>query len=248
MRLVSRWAPLVGVLAALAVGASGCSIDDSSGRLPSTPAPSPVVTPMSAAASADEIHGRFEPFSAEGIGETIIDLPEEISVVSSGIVRMTYEGTSRLRLWSLDENHREQMIFIDTTISLTSVDPARFDGESSWWVANEPPHALRVEGDGAWQLSVVPVSDAPPLAGEGRGTRIYLYGGSGGTFPGRKSDTEVGMVITEIALTGRGGSLRDAVHRGRADHDFMVTLSPGPSMLVVTHRGDWQLDLPVEEW
>lgn len=231
----------------LALGA--CS--DGSAPQASTPptfTPRPAPTPGTAAAQADELYGTFAPIDAAGEGESIVTLSAEVTQARSGIVRMKYEGTEPLVLWSLDAEGEKQMILIDTTIPLTGVDPARFEGETAWWKANEPPYALAVEADGSWELSVLPVSSAPPLESSGHGMRVYLYDGIGGAFSGHKSDHEVGMSVTELSLQFDGGSLREAVVEQRTDPDFVVQLSRGPSMLIVTHRGDWFIDIPIEEW
>jgi len=231
---------------------AGCSGVASSHPSPTpTPAPSFSVTPAptvgTAAARADELYGTFDSVSAAGDGEDVIPLPPEVTRAHSGIVRMTYDGTEPLVLWSLDVAGEKQMILIDATIPLIAADPASFDGETTWWKANDPPHALQVEGDGSWELTVSPVSSAPPLEGEGRGTRVYLYDGAGGSFAGHKSDTEVGMSVTEFVLDTGGGSPKEAVVDKRADADFVVALTRGPSMVIVTHRGDWSIDIPIEE-
>lgn len=227
---------------------SACSPAEFGGRGQSSPTPAPPSPQEPAAAAADRIFGFFEPIHAEGRGETVVPLSAEIGDIRAGIVRMTYRGETPLVLWSLDEDGVEQMILIDGTIGINTVDPAAFDGETMWWAANPPPRALRVEGDGDWQLSVLPVSSAPSLRSEGHGTRVFLYDGPGGSFPGRKKDMRVGMSVTEISLRYDGGSIAEAVPDRNGADEFMVVVQRGPSVLIVTHRGDWWLDLPFEEW
>ncbi len=199
-------------------------------------------------ACADEVYGTFADLQAEGRGETVIDLPDDIGDARAGVVRMTYEGDAPLVVWSLDEEHVEQMILIDATIGLVASDPGEFDGETMWWPANDPPRALRVEGDGSWELSVLPVSAAPPLESEGRGIRVYLYDGPGGVVSGHKPNTEVGMSLTQFRLTTDGGTPKELVTERTRTADFRARLDPGPSVLIVGHRGPWTLELPIEEW
>ena len=58
----------------------------------------------------------------------------------------------------------------------------------------------------------------------------------------------VGMSVTEISLRYDGGTIAEAVPDRNGADEFMVVVQRGPSVLIVTHRGDWWLDLPFEEW
>lgn len=235
---------VVVALAALLVGCSGDS--PSPGDPGASSSPSPASADSSAAESADERYGSFDAVEASGEGEAVVPLPPDVADADGGIVRMTYEGTEPLVLWSLDAEGEKQMILIDGVIEANTADRGTFDGESMWWPANPAPHGLEVEGDGVWELSVVPVSSAPPLASEGRGTRVFLYDGEGGVITGSRADTAVGMAVTEFSLPRSGGTPKNVVTTPSADAEFGLDLAPGPSVLIVSHRDEWTINLTDE--
>lgn len=235
------------VVVALAAFLGGCSGDSPSTDDPgASSSPSPAAADSSAAERADELYGNFDAVEASGEGEAVVPLPPEVADAGGGIVRMTYEGTTPLVLWSLDDEGEKQMILIDGVTWLSPADRGSFDGETMWWPANPAPHALGVEGDGVWELSVVPVSSAPPLASEGRGTRVFLYDGEGGPITGNRADTAVGMAVTELSLRHSGGTPKNLVTTPSADAEFGLNLAPGPTVLIVAHRDEWTIDLTDE--
>ncbi|HIX00865.1 MAG TPA: hypothetical protein H9871_12075 [Candidatus Nesterenkonia stercoripullorum] len=249
-------------LAACLVGCSGVDQPDPdptssppSSSSPPSPSPSPAesdqTTPpdewTDAADWAREMFGGFEPLSESGEGDAVIDLPQDIASSSGGIIRVSYSGTEPLSLESLDADGELTMYLLDTSTEYNTADPSTFDGETNWWGANDPPQQLGVVADGSWDIDVIPVHHLPELPDEGEGVRSYLYNGPGGTVEGTKSDADVGLGLTEITpclvACDWGGSLENIVE-GRLDSDFSGELSPGPSWVIVTHRGEWTMTLP----
>lgn len=227
------------------IGLSGCTPEPA---VTTTPAPQESAdVPATAADWARETFGDFTAFGVQGDADALVELPADISAAKGGIIRVTYRGSSPLLIESIDAAGDPSMLLLNTATPYNSADPASFDGETNWWGANRPPSALRVTADGDWEIEVFPVHQAPQLPAQGAGVRSYLYDGPGGEVSGSKSDTEVGLGITEIVPSTIsaewGGSLRNIID-GSTAPDFAGTLSPGPSWVIVTHRGEWTMTLP----
>lgn len=200
-----------------------------------------------AAEWALETFGDFEPVSESGQGNTVIDLPADVTAAKGGIIRVEYSGTTSLTLESINAEGELSTLLLDTSTAYNTADPGSFEGETNWWGANEPPSQINVSGDGTWALDIAPVHRLPQLPERGRGVRSYLYDGPGGQLEGRKTDLDVGMGITEITPCNIpcdwGGSLKN-VTSGSTAPDYTGTLSLAPSWILVTHRGEWTMALP----
>ncbi|PPF75979.1 hypothetical protein [Pseudoclavibacter sp. Z016] len=212
------------------------------------PPPSSLVPPADSAEWASESFGTFDEYTSNGTGELRVELPAEVSKARSGIIDIAYDGSAPLTLWTEDSEGELGMILLDTSIEGYTADPTSFAGQTMWWAANEPPSALLVDADGAWEVTVRPIDSAPQLPESGTGYGAYLYDGPGGAFTGVKPDTGVGMSITEYRSgadgTGGGETPYEAVSEQRRDADFRGELAAGPSLIFVSQRGAWELDLP----
>jgi hypothetical protein len=243
----ARAAPLIGVLLSVSL-LVGCSVDELDSRTThvssETTTGSAECCDGSASDRAVELFGTFDQVEASGDAETVVKLPSDAAAAPMGIVRFSYSGDSPAVVWGLDEKGDEVMMLVDSTMDLASADPNTFDGDSSWWAANEPPAALRVEASGPWELTVLPVDALEPLPDSGEGTRAYLYDGPCGAFTGTKPDTGVGMSITAVSMRGQGGSIEELVSEQRSDPEFFGHLPEGPSVVFVNHRATWTLELP----
>lgn len=208
----------------------------------------PIASPANAAEWAAETFGTFDEYTSSGTGDLRVELPAEVTKARSGIIDVTYDGGAPLTLWAEDSEGALGMILLDTSIEGYTADPTTFDGQTMWWAANEPPSALLFEGDGSWEVTVRPVDSAPQLPDSGMGYGAFLYDGPGGAFTGVKPDTGVGMSITEYRSgadgIGGGGTPHEAVSEQRRDIDFRGELAAGPSLVFVSQRGDWELELP----
>lgn len=243
-------------MAGFALALLGCSAGD--GRTGTSATPEPTTTLEraeeidsswggEAASWALETFGDFEPVSESGHGPSILDLPADIRSAKGGIIRITYAGSGPMVMQSLDTAGEPEMILLDTSFAYNTADPGSFEGETNWWGANQPPHQLDIDADGSWTIDIHPLHQLPALPETGEGVRSYLYDGPGGEFSGSKPDLDVGLGMTEVTPClipcEWGGSINNVV-AGSSDPAFSGTLSAGPSWVIITHRGTWEMTLP----
>lgn len=194
------------------------------------PAPEPVVedTADDAAAWAAETFGTFEPVTQQGSGDTIIELPASV-----GLVTAAHNGSANFIVQVLDANNQSSGDLLVNTIG-------SYSGQTAFGLnAFSEGVRLQVTADGAWELTVAPIESAPELAQSGSGDGVFLHDGGAGA----------------AALT-HDGSANFIVHQHSDDMFSMgllvndigaysgtVPMAAGPSVVTVTADGGWTFEV-----
>ena len=198
----------------------------------SEPAEEPAAEPVAeapanaAAAWADDTYGSFAPLTQQGAGDSIVELPGAI-----GLVTASHSGSSNFAIQVLDATNESTGDLLVNTIGA-------YSGHTAYGLTSFTEGArLQITADGAWSLTIAPLSSAPELAPSGAGDAVFLYSGDAGalaaTHEGQRNFTVIehndemfsmGLLVNEIG-----------------PYSGTVPLSAGPSVIAVTADGNWTL-------
>ncbi|WP_345436826.1 hypothetical protein [Microbacterium gilvum] len=186
---------------------------------------------------ADQRFGSFTPLSVSGTGDSVVKLP---SGARSGLLTAQHDGQSYFVLETLDAAGEvaDQPLYVkggyEGTVPFGAF-PEYDDG-----------NRLHIIADGAWTVTIAPMSTAPglPRAVEATiGSRVFLYGGASATLDVRFSglyEDDLFIVYQEA----QNGDVPSAyVYQEAWDYNGRTPLAPGPSIVYVLADpdGNWEL-------
>lgn len=122
---------------------------------------------------ADETFGTFAPQTQTGTGDNLVALPVGATVA---VVTATHDGQANFAISALDAQNQSTGELLVNTIG-------PYQGSTvlgSLGLAE--PTTLQVTADGAWSITVAPLSTAPMLAPAGTGDAVFLYDGPAGAL------------------------------------------------------------------
>ncbi|MBR8741634.1 hypothetical protein DSY14_07840 [Nocardiopsis sp. MG754419] len=196
--------------------------------------------PADPAAWADERFGAFEEVVFEGTSSERLELPDQVRDAGAMVLDVVYEdGGEELMLFTLDADERFSEVLLDTFLPITGDDEGSFSGQA---LSVGEAALLAVEADGAWSVTLRPASSAPELPGAGSGHGVFLYSGPGGDVGVRGTGAEGGLAVQEVG--GQATVPSRAAFLQFEELEGGGSLAPGPSLVHVTHNGDWSLVLP----
>ena len=187
----------------------------------------PPAAPVNAAAEwADDTFGTFEPVTQQGAGDSIIELPGSV-----GMVTATHNGARNFVIQVLDTDNESTGDLLVNTIGA-------YSGQTAFGL-NSFGEGVRVQitADGAWDLTIAPLSAAPELAPSGSGDAVFLYNGDAGALAATHAGERNFVVIEETAELFSMGLLVNTI----GAYSGTVPLSSGPSVIAVTADGTWTL-------
>lgn len=218
------------VLGAMGGGAEPSAVGDpviESAQQQQQPQTAPVPEPEDAPAPAPQEAPTFAPITYSGSGDTVQSL--EIPNTDAGhvMVTVTHGGTSNIAVWSVDGDLNQTDLLVNEIGAYqgSTIIPADTSG-------------LSIGADGAWTVTVDPISSAPTFSDSyaGSGPAVVVYTG--------------GKAVADISHTGESNfSVRAYPERGFADllvnevgnYSGQSIVPAGPAVLVVSADGPWTI-------
>lgn len=183
------------------------------------------VTPQ---AWADETFGTFAPLTQSGTGDSLVPLPAGALI---GIVTATHDGANNFAISMLDAANEPTGDLLVNTIG-------PYSGSTIYGQLGLADAAtVQITADGAWTLTVAPVSTAPPLAPAGTGDAVFLYDGPAGALAATNAGEGNFAIIEDTGDPFEFGLLVNEI----GAYQGTVPLSAGPSIIAVTSDGSWTL-------
>ncbi|MGC5076580.1 NINE protein [Agrococcus sp. DT81.2] len=192
-----------------------------------TEEPAAEAAPANAAADwADDTFGTFEPITQAGAGDSIVELPGSV-----GMVTATHSGARNFVIQVLDANNESTGDLLVNTIGT-------YSGQTAFGM-NSFGEGVRVQitADGPWELTIAPLSAAPEVAPTGSGDAVFLYNGDAGALVATHAGERNFVVIEETAEMFSMGLLVNTI----GAYSGTVPRSSGPSVITVTADGGWTL-------
>lgn len=179
-----------------------------------------------AAAWAGETFGTFETLTVEGTGDSIVELPAAV-----GIVTASHNGSSNFVVMALDAANESTGDLLVNTIGA-------YSGTTAFGLTSFTEGVrLQVSADGAWSLTIAPLATAPELAAAGTGDAVFLYDGDAAALAATHDGDSNFAIIEETDAFLSMGLLINEI----GSYSGTVPLSSGPSVLMVTADGNWTL-------
>lgn len=187
----------------------------------------PPAPPANEAAEwATDTFGTFEPITQQGTGDSIIELPGSV-----GMVTATHNGARNFVIQVLDANNESTGDLLVNTIGA-------YSGQTAFGInAFGDGARVQITADGAWDLTIAPLAAAPELAPAGSGDAVFLYDGDAGALAASHAGERNFVVIEETAGMFSMGLLVNTI----GAYSGTVPLSAGPSVITVQADGDWTL-------
>lgn len=194
------------------------------------PAAEPVVedTADDAAAWAAETFGTFEPVTQQGSGDTIIELPASV-----GLVTASHNGSANFVVQALDADNESTGDLLVNTIG-------RYSGQTAFGLnAFSEGARLQVTADGAWELTIAPIANAPELAASGSGDGVFLHDGAAGAAA-LTHDGSANFIVQQHAddMFSIGLLVNDI-----GAYSGTVPMGAGPSVVTVKADGGWTFEV-----
>lgn len=257
------WVWALGVLGLLVVvgvaqGAGGGSSSTGSGTPSSSPttstvatqSPSPTSAPPSSSAAApakssapapnpvDDARSQFAqtfptftPIKRTGTSDAVIKLP---SGVTAGLVYMSYRGSSNFIVDVLDSSNQSTGDGLANEIGT-------WKGSAPFGISTLGGSAAKIEvqAQGAWALTVVPLSTAPVVKfpAAGKGTGVYLYVGDASDWT-LTHNGQANFIVDEVATDGSDNNLVNEIGK----YSGQVPAAGGPALIVIQADGAWTIN------
>lgn len=193
------------------------------------PSPEPTTTeaPPNPNAVYDEAYGTFAPVNQTGTGDSVIALP---AGVKAGMVTASHQGSSNFSLSVLDaSNQPTGDLLVNTIGNYAGVTAYGMNGFGSAGVN------LQVKADGAWNITISPISAAPELGlpGGATGDQVYKYDGAAGNW------TFTNQGQSNFAVIQYGGATPNLAVNTIGAYSGKVPMFAGPTVIVVKSDGAW---------
>lgn len=161
---------------------------------------------------------------------------QEIAVPDGqpAVVTLSHRGESNFSVWSLDRD-LEQLDLLVNQIGDYEGTVLLSRGYS--FSPTSAKH-LEIDADGAWTITVAPISDAPafPSVSSGAGDSVLRYGGKR-TSVSLAHDGESNFVVTTYNSKGFYG---DLLANEIGEYSGRVVL-PAAALIVITADGNWSI-------
>lgn len=179
-----------------------------------------------AAAWADETFGTFETLTQSGSGDSLITLP---AGAFFGLVSSTHDGSSNFAIVVLDADNEPTGDLLANTIGA-------YSGAAAYGAMSvTEPASLQITADGAWTISVAPMSSATALPESGTGDGVFLYEGDAGALTLTHDGASNFVVIEDTGDEFTMGLLVNEI----GQYTGTVPISAGPSVITVAGDGNW---------
>lgn len=201
-----------------------------------TPEPTPEATVELSGYEAaqewvDDRYGTFEVVTVQGTGDDLVDIPEG---VSTALVSASYSGSGHFAVSVLDEANSATGDLLVNTIGTYSGDTAM--GMHSWMGVGV---TLEVSASGPWEITIAPMSSAAEFPASGAGDGVYLYDGPAARLTVDYGGSGHFAVVEETSDAWSIGLLVNDI----GPYQGTVPLSAGPSVVMITAEGAWELSL-----
>lgn len=178
-------------------------------------------------AGYDKKYGSFAPMNQTGTGDSVITLP---AGVKAGMVTASHQGSSNFSLSVLDaSNQPTGDLLVNTIGNYSGVTAYGLNDFGSTGVN------LQVTADGAWNITISPISAAPEIAlpGGATGDQVYTYGGAAGNWAFANQGE------SNFAVIQFGGVMPNLAVNTIGAYSGTVPMFAGPTVIVVTSDGTW---------
>ena len=150
--------------------------------------------------------------------------------VTAGIVSATHDGAANFAISVLDaENGSTGELLVNTIGS--------YSGTTLFGQGLSEPATLQVSADGAWSLTIAPMSAAPLLAPTGSGDAVVLYDGPTGALTATHDGDGNFAVSEDTGSVLEFGLLINEI----GPYSGTVPLSAGPSVVSIKANGGWTM-------
>ncbi|GAA2012464.1 TM2 domain-containing protein [Microbacterium ulmi] len=179
-----------------------------------------------AVAWADDTFGTFDAVTHEGAGDSLIALP---AGAQAGIVTATHSGSSNFAIQGLDAANESTAELLVNTIgaySGTTVFGVNALGDAT---------QLQITADGAWTLTITPMSAATALPASGSGDGVFFYTGDAAAMTFAHTGERNFVVYQETGSAFDFGLLVNEI----GAYQGTVPVKAGPSIIMITADGAW---------
>ncbi|WP_374009877.1 DUF308 domain-containing protein [Leifsonia sp. LS-T14] len=191
------------------------------------PKPAPTKAPENPNAVYDKTYGTFAPINQTGTGDSVIALP---AGANAGVVTASHQGSSNFALNILDASNQPTGDLLVNTIG-------NYSGVTAYGMnaLGDGGVNLQVKADGAWNITISPVSAAPDLTlpGSATGDQVFKYGGAAGNW----AFTNQGQ--SNFAVIQYGGAMPNLAVNTIGAYSGKVPMFAGPTVVVVKSDGAW---------
>lgn len=211
---------------------AGAPVAPQSSRAPqashsAAPKPTPTKAPANPNMVYDKTYGTFAPIKQTGTGDSVIALP---AGAKAGIVTASHQGSSNFALNILDASNQPTGDLLVNTIG-------NYSGVTAYGMnaLGNGGVNLQVKADGAWNITISPVSAAPDLTlpGSATGDQVYKYGGAAGNW------TFTNQGQGNFAVIQYGGAMPNLAVNTVGAYSGKVPMFAGPTVVVVKSDGPW---------
>ncbi|ANF30696.1 hypothetical protein A0130_02515 [Leifsonia xyli] len=192
-----------------------------------SPEPSKTQTPPDPNAAYDKTFGTFAPVNQTGTGDSVIALP---AGVKAGVVTASHQGSSNFVLTVLDaSNQSTGDLLVNTIGNYAGVTAYGLNGLGGTGVN------LQVKADGAWNITISPISAAPELGlpGGATGDQVYKYNGAAGNW------TFTNQGQSNFVVIQYGGAMPNLAVNTIGAYSGKVPMFAGPTVITVKSDGAW---------
>ncbi len=95
---------------------------------------------------------RIDPVTVSGVGDDVIEIPENLRVC---LVVAVNEGNGNFSIWSLDEAYENVDLLVNTI--------GYYNGRTTTGQGSEEPYYLEISSDGSWTVTLEPIENAPTV-------------------------------------------------------------------------------------
>ncbi|MCH1883948.1 TM2 domain-containing protein [Agrococcus sp. ARC_14] len=170
--------------------------------------------------------GSFDPVTQQGSGDSVIELPAGV-----GFVTATHTGSANFIVQVLDGSNQSTGDLLVNTIG-------NYSGQAAYGLnAFGEGARLQVTADGAWELTVAPIANAPELAPSGSGDGVFLYGGDAGAA----AITHDGQANFIVQQHSEDLFTMPLLVNDIGPYSGTVPLNGGPSVITVMADGGWTI-------
>ena len=187
----------------------------------------PVEEPADDAASwAADTYGTFEPVTQQGSGDSIVELPASV-----GMVTASHNGSSNFAVIVLDAANESTGDLLVNTIG-------SYSGHTAYGLNSFGEGVrLQITADGAWELTIAPLANAPELAASGSGDGVFLYdGGASAAAMTHDGQSNFAVIEHNDDLFSMGLLVNEI-----GPYSGTVPLGAGPSVITVSADGGWTI-------
>lgn len=170
----------------------------------------------------------FDAVTESGSGDSVISLPAE-----QGIITASHSGSSNFALTVLDGSNEMAELPVNTIGS--------YEGTTAFGISSLSGESvsLEVTADGAWEITIAPIADAPELSDpqESTGDGVFRYTGDAATWD-VSHDGESNFSIVQAGDGLMGWNL--LVNEIGA-YEGAVPATAGPAVVTVNADGAWTI-------